>query len=79
VLSGHTHGGQVGVPFLAHRYSVSSLIERYIHGVYRLGETLLYVSAGLGTTGAPIRLGSSPEIPTLVLRSPSKVARASKS
>jgi uncharacterized protein len=68
VLSGHTHGGQVGVPFMAHRFSVSSLIEQYIHGVYRLGETLLHVSAGLGTTGAPLRLGSSPEITTLVLR-----------
>jgi predicted MPP superfamily phosphohydrolase len=68
VLSGHTHGGQVGVPFLSHRFSVSSLIEEYIHGVYRVGETLLHVSAGLGTTGAPLRLGSSPEITTLVLR-----------
>jgi predicted MPP superfamily phosphohydrolase len=78
VLSGHTHGGQVGVPFLAHRFSVSALIEQYIHGVYRLGETLLYVSAGLGTTGAPIRLGSSPEIPTFVLRSRSALARTSQ-
>jgi predicted MPP superfamily phosphohydrolase len=68
VLSGHTHGGQVGVPFMAKRFSVSCLVERYIHGVYRLGETLLYVSAGLGTTGAPLRLGSSPEITTLILR-----------
>jgi predicted MPP superfamily phosphohydrolase len=68
VLSGHTHGGQVGIPFLSHRFSVSSLIEHYIHGVYRLGDTLLHVSSGLGTTGAPLRLGSSPEITTLVLR-----------
>lgn len=68
VLSGHTHGGQVGVPFLAHRFSVSCLIERYIHGLYRLGETVLYVNAGLGTTGAPMRLGAPPEIMTFVLR-----------
>jgi uncharacterized protein len=79
MLSGHTHGGQVGLPFFAHRFSVSCLVERYIHGVYRLGQTLLYVNAGLGTTGAPMRLGAAPEITTLVLRrgaSDSPVARS---
>lgn len=80
VLSGHTHAGQVGVPFMADRFSVSSLFERYIHGLFRVEDTLLYVNAGLGTTGAPLRLGSSPEITTFVLRratddTPSRAAR----
>ncbi len=62
VLSGHTHGGQIAVPFLATRYNFSRLSYRYHAGLYREGEATLYVSPGLGTTGPPLRLGAAPEI-----------------
>jgi len=62
VLSGHTHGGQVGVPLLTRWLNLSKLSHRFHLGLYRSGDSVLYVSAGLGTTGPPIRLGAAPEI-----------------
>ena len=68
VLSGHTHGGQVAVPFLARAANLASFTHRYILGFYRKGRALLYVHPGLGTTGPPMRLGAAPEVTLLVLR-----------
>jgi predicted MPP superfamily phosphohydrolase len=68
VLSGHTHWGQVALPFLATRYNLSRLSYRYHAGLYREGDAVLYVSPGLGTTGPPLRLGAPPEITVLTLR-----------
>lgn len=67
-LSGHTHGGQIAVPFLARWLSLSHLAHRYHQGFYQRGESRLYVSPGLGTTGLPLRLGTVPTIAVHVLR-----------
>lgn len=67
VLSGHTHWGQVGVPFLTTRYNLSARVYRYHADLYREGDAWLYVSPGLGTTGPPVRLGAAPEITILRL------------
>jgi predicted MPP superfamily phosphohydrolase len=69
VLSGHTHWGQVAIPFVARRLNLSRLSYRYHAGLYRSGEATLYVNPGLGTTGPPVRLGAPPEITVLRLRS----------
>ena len=55
-LSGHTHGGQIGVPFFAKRFNLARVITRFTTGLYRMGAAALYVNRGLGTTGMPIRL-----------------------
>ena len=68
VLSGHTHGGQVGIPLLAGRLNLARLITRFTNGVYRSGTSMLYVNRGLGTTGPPVRIAVAPEIAVLVLR-----------
>lgn len=68
VLSGHTHGGQVALPFFAERYSLANWTGQRNRGVYRAGRTTLYVNAGLGTTGPPLRVGVPPEIALLTLR-----------
>jgi uncharacterized protein len=68
VLAGHTHWGQIALPFLATRYNLSRLSYRYHAGLYRDGAAALYVSPGLGTSGPPIRLGAPPEITVLRLR-----------
>jgi len=77
-LSGHTHGGQLGVPMLAHRYNLARFMTRFTTGFYRLGESVLYVNRGLGTTGPPIRLAVAPEIAFITLRraTPASAARA---
>jgi predicted MPP superfamily phosphohydrolase len=68
VLSGHTHGGQIGLPFVGERINVALLTGQHCRGVVRRGPSTLYVNAGLGTTGPPIRLGIAPEIALIVLR-----------
>jgi predicted MPP superfamily phosphohydrolase len=68
VLSGHTHGGQVGVPFLAKRFNLSKIAHHYTLGTYRRGKSTLHVHPGLGVTGPPIRLGVAPAVVILTLR-----------
>jgi predicted MPP superfamily phosphohydrolase len=69
VLSGHTHGGQVAVPFLYRHLSLARVAHKYNVGLYRRSRATLHVHPGLGTTGPPIRLGVPPEVTILVLRS----------
>jgi len=59
MLSGHTHGGQVGVPGLRFTPRGSGDYER---GWYRGALPHLYVSRGLGTSVVPLRVGSPPEV-----------------
>jgi len=68
VLSGHTHGGQIGVPFFYRVANLASFSYPYNVGFYRRGPSVLYVHPGLGTTGPPMRLGVAPEVTILVLR-----------
>ncbi len=69
VLSGHTHGGQLGLPFFADRFNLATVTRQRPRGLFRSGSSRLYVNAGLGTTGPPVRLGVAPEIALFVLRS----------
>jgi uncharacterized protein len=65
-LSGHTHGGQIW-PFV---YLVR-LITPYVAGMYRRGQSVLYVSRGTGFWGPPMRLFKAAEITEIRLRSTS--------
>jgi len=67
-LSGHTHGGQLALPFFARKLNLARLITRFTTGFYRVGDASLYVNRGLGTTGPPVRVGVRPEIGLLTLR-----------
>jgi uncharacterized protein len=66
-LSGHTHWGQVGVPFRAERWNLAKRVYTHGGGLYREGASMLYVNPGLGTTGPPVRLGVAPEITLFTL------------
>jgi predicted MPP superfamily phosphohydrolase len=68
VLSGHTHGGQIAVPFLGRFANLSKLAHEFHIGLYKQGDSTLYVHGGLGTTGPPIRLGVAPSIALIRLR-----------
>jgi predicted MPP superfamily phosphohydrolase len=70
-LSGHTHGGQVGIPYLRRPFIPSGYGERYVHGHIAEEGRHLYVTSGLGTSGIPVRLLMPPEIVILSLRAPS--------
>ncbi len=67
-LSGHTHGGQLAVPWLSRKLTLARIITRFPAGLYRLGRSALYVSRGAGTTGPPVRLGARAELTLLTLR-----------
>jgi predicted MPP superfamily phosphohydrolase len=65
MLSGHTHGGQVRLPFFGALYTSSLYGKRFEAGRYTLGSTTLYVSRGIGMEGkgAPrVRFLCPPEI-----------------
>jgi len=66
-LSGHSHGGQVRLPFVRPLY-LPDLARKYPMGMYRIGPLTLYTNSGLGTVGLPIRLNCPPEITLLTLR-----------
>lgn len=80
-LSGHSHGGQVRIPFLKTPYVVPllsrlgfsfvpPLIYEYPSGLYEVGEMYQYTNRGLGVIYARFRLNCRPEITVLTLRSP---------
>lgn len=68
ILSGHTHGGQIDFPFLGAPARLFTTDLRYARGLFRRGETQLYVSTGTGVIGLPLRLGVRPEIAVLRLK-----------
>jgi len=61
VLAGHTHGGQIGLPFLIHM-SNSANKSPYMRGLFDSGKTKMYVNRGIGTTNIPVRFLCRPEI-----------------
>jgi predicted MPP superfamily phosphohydrolase len=64
-FAGHTHGGQVRIPFFGAIATMSKFDKKYEMGAYQVGQTLLYVSRGVGFEPAPaprIRLFCRPEI-----------------
>ena len=61
-LAGHTHGGQVRVPFIWPSFVPSQYGARFAYGHISEGGRDMVVSGGLGTSGLPIRLGVPPEI-----------------
>src|SRR2546430_12988376 len=66
VLSGHTHGGQMRLPFYTPYTPYGS--GRFVAGWYRDTLAPLYVSRGIGTVGIPARLFCPPELPIFTLR-----------
>jgi uncharacterized protein len=66
MLSGHTHGGQIRIPFLPPIH-LPPLGRRYVHGLFRMGDTQLYVNRGVGTVAVPMRFNCPPEITEITL------------
>jgi predicted MPP superfamily phosphohydrolase len=70
-LCGHTHGGQVRLPFIGPILTSSQLGRKFVMGLYRHGRTHLYVSRGVGLEGlsAPrVRFMCPPEITLVTIR-----------
>ena len=70
-LAGHTHGGQVALPFYGALVTLSRWGKRFEAGRYQVGPTTLYVNRGIGMEGghAPrVRFWATPELTLLELR-----------
>jgi predicted MPP superfamily phosphohydrolase len=66
-LAGHTHGGQICLPYPGGKVRFGGLQPPYPEGIFELGRTTLVVSRGIGTTFVPFRFCARPEASLLVL------------
>jgi uncharacterized protein len=69
VLSGHTHDGQICLPYPGGKVRLAHPRVPYNRGVYRQPASVLHVSSGLGTTFVPFRFFARPEATELLLQS----------
>ena len=66
-LAGHTHGGQVRLPFFGRPVVPSRLRQRYAYGMIEEQGKKMFVTAGVGTSILPRRFGVPPELVILTL------------
>jgi predicted MPP superfamily phosphohydrolase len=70
-LAGHTHGGQVALPFYGALVTLSTLGKAFESGLHRVGNTWEYTNRGLGMEGgtAPrVRFAARPEVTVIDVR-----------
>ena len=67
LLGGHTHGGQVAIPFIGGLVH-SGISPQMLGGMSYIGRCAVIVSRGVGVAGVPLRLGVPPEIGSITLR-----------
>ncbi len=64
-IAGHTHGGQVYVPFLGRPVIPSKYGQRYAMGLIEENGKQIFVGSGIGTSTLPIRFMTPPEVSIL--------------
>ena len=67
-MAGHTHGGQVYIPWLTGEVFMLMRNEPYVNGYYDTPTGKLFVTPGIGVTGVPLRFDCPPTIDVLELR-----------
>jgi len=70
-FAGHTHGGQVNLPFLGRRIVPSEFGQRYAAGYIQEEGKHMFVTTGIGTSVFPVRFRVPPEIAVITLTSAS--------
>ena len=68
MLCGHTHGGQIQLPWLGPVTNMSDAPLKWTYGHVVKGDCYLYVTSGIGTSLIPLRLGIPPEVVLLEVR-----------
>lgn len=67
LLAGHTHGGQINLPFATARVLKNATQHGFKRGLYPLGERQVFVTSGLGMVGLPLRLFQPPAIDVITM------------
>ncbi|MFA6537516.1 MAG: metallophosphoesterase [Patescibacteria group bacterium] len=68
ILSGHTHNGQVRLPFIGSIYPIpTELGRKFGQGLFQLKNNQLYISSGIGEGGTRARLFNRPELTIIEL------------
>lgn len=68
VLAGHTHGGQIRLPFAGAVVAPGQgLFPKWDYGKYKAGATTMIINPGLGESDLPIRVNIRPEIGLITL------------
>lgn len=67
-LAGHTHGGQIVLPWLGAPATATDAGGKWLHGLIEERGRRMIVSAGLGASFLPLRIGTRPEIVLVTLR-----------
>lgn len=65
-LSGHSHGGQIRLPFVG-PIILPMWGRRYPRGLYRVGDSQLFTSQGIGMVDLPVRVNCPPEVAEITL------------
>lgn len=69
IITGHTHGGQVRLPFVgALLVPGQGFFPKYHKGIYKLDKTILYIDSGLGNTLLPLRLFNRVQISNIEVK-----------
>lgn len=66
-LAGHSHGGQVNLPFIKYTPLLAQKYVRGMYGVDNYRQTKIYVNIGLGTSTIPLRFMAAPELTVITL------------
>jgi predicted MPP superfamily phosphohydrolase len=68
VLSGHTHGGQVVLPWIGAPIVPSGYGQKYRYGLVQSPGAKIYVTSGVGTLPIAVRINCPPEVALITLR-----------
>ena len=78
-LCGHTHGGQICLPFLGPIITNATCPRPYSRGSWRHGPVQGYTNVGAGSSGVPVRFFCPPEVGLITLRRSSSQRARSRS
>ncbi len=69
VLAGHTHGGQVYIPFLTEKMiPIKSEGRGFVKGLYKINSAQMYVNRGIGISSLPLRFLVPPEVTVFMFK-----------
>lgn len=67
-VAGHTHGGQINLPFYGRRVTATQAGRKYAYGLVNVRGVPAFVTAGIGTSILPARFRAPPEVVIITLR-----------